>query len=54
MGYGVTILLSLVVYIDFIQSNVPVWEEIGSAARIIWLFIVSIVGPWIRIAIIIN
>lgn len=48
MGYGVTILLSLVVYIDFIQSNVPVWEEIGSAARIIWLFIVSIVGPCIR------
>ena len=44
MGFGVTILLSLVVYIDFVQNTIPVWYSLSSASRIIWLFIVSIIG----------
>ena len=44
MGFSATILLALVVYLDFIQDNVPVWSATACMARIVWLFVISIIG----------
>ena len=38
------ILLSLVVYIDYVQAVIPVWPNTEKAALIVWLFIISIIG----------
>ena len=46
MGFEVTILLALVVYIDVIQDQVPVWSNVEKAPRIIWIFIISIIGNY--------
>merc|ERR1719454_2542306 len=43
MGFGVTMLLSLVVYLDLMREEIPVWAANSSASLLIWLFIVSIV-----------
>ena len=43
MGFQVTILLALVVYIDILQNLVPVWMDYNGVPRAIWLFIISII-----------
>ena len=44
MGFGVTILLALVVYIDVLQSQISVWSDTSGAPIIIWLFLISILA----------
>jgi hypothetical protein len=44
MGFEVTIFLALVVYIDVIQGQVPVWTSVGDTPRIMWLFVISIMS----------
>ena len=39
MEFSVSILLALVVYIEYIRGAVPVWPTADDAAIIVWLFI---------------
>ena len=41
MGFQVTILLSYVIYIDMLQSSVPVFDSFGSSPLIMQFFVVS-------------
>ena len=47
MGFQVTILLALVVYIEIIRDSVPIWANRGDVPIVIWLFIITvIVNAW--------
>ena len=70
MGFEVTILLALVVYIDIIQGiscknssiiftlliigQVPVWMDMAHAPRIIWIFIISILGKYSTVRVVLE
>ena len=41
---SITILLALLVYIDYVQQTIPVWPTVSESALVVWLFIVSIIG----------
>ena len=43
MGFGVTMLLSMVVYLQLMRDEIPVWSTHASASLIVWLFVVSII-----------
>ena len=43
MGFGVTMLLSMVVYLQLMRDEIPVWSTHTSASLIVWLFVVSII-----------
>ena len=44
ISYQVTMLLTIVVYLDVLSSNIPVFREPGQAPQLLVLFIISIIA----------
>ena len=42
MGLQITVLLSMVIYVDFLQATVPVFDAFGSSPNVLNFFIVAI------------
>ena len=43
MGFQITVMLTLVVYIEGLSQNLPIMQNINQAPRLLHFFIVSIV-----------
>ena len=44
ISYQVTMLLTIVVYLDVLSSNIPVFKEVANAPQLLILFIISILA----------
>ena len=42
MGFQVTLLLTVVIYIDYLQNNIPVFDSIGQTPNLLIYFVVLI------------
>ena len=42
LGFQVTLLLTVVIYIDYLQNNIPVFDSIGQTPNLLIYFVVLI------------
>ena len=44
MGFQITLFLALIVYLDVVMVDLPIWKQAGETPNLLIMFIVSIIG----------